>query len=144
MWENMLCQIAILNMKEAYLCVRPLKFPENCKLRTYEFWCWLWYCIPLACVECDYSLLFLVASFIPPCYVLFLSLFSANYFSILLHFILPSISWPTAWFCWFQIHIQYSLGTLFSSTLFTCPNQRYFLGLTLSLSLSLSPLWCGF
>jgi hypothetical protein len=29
----------------------------------------------------------------------FLSLFSTNYFSILPHFILPSISWSTSWSC---------------------------------------------
>jgi hypothetical protein len=34
--------------------------------------------------------------------------------SILPHFILPSISWPTSWSCWFQIHIQYSFGNSIS------------------------------
>jgi hypothetical protein len=41
---------------------------------------------------------------------LFLPLFSTNYSSILLHFILPSISSSACWSCWFQIHIQYSFG----------------------------------
>jgi hypothetical protein len=47
--------------------------------------------------------------FLPVIY-LFLRLFSTNYSSILPHFILASISWPTSWSCCFQIHIQYSLG----------------------------------
>ena len=48
--------------------------------------------IPLACVECDDSLLFSGVSSIPLCYELFLPPFSTNNSSILHHFVLPSIS----------------------------------------------------
>ena len=61
--------------------------------------------IPLACAECDDSLLFSGASSIPLCYVFFLPPFSTNYSSILPHFILPSISWSPCQSCCFQIHI---------------------------------------
>jgi len=39
----------------------------------------------------------------------FLPLLSTDHFSILPHFIQPSVSWSASWFC-FQIHIQYSFG----------------------------------
>jgi len=39
-----------------------------------------------------------------PIVYFFLPLFSANYASILPHFVLPSISWSTSWSCCFQIH----------------------------------------
>jgi hypothetical protein len=61
--------------------------------------------IPLACPECDDSLPFSGASSIPPCYILFLQLFSANYSSILPHFILPSISWSTFQSFFFLTHV---------------------------------------
>ena len=44
-----------------------------------------------------------------PIIYFFLPLFSANYASILPHFVLPSVSWSTSWSC-FQIHTQYSFG----------------------------------
>ena len=39
----------------------------------------------------------------------FLPLFSANYASILPHFVLPSISWSTSRSCCSQIHKQYTI-----------------------------------
>ena len=45
-----------------------------------------------------------------PIIYFFLPLFSANYASILPHFVLPSIFWSTSWSCCFQIHTQYSFG----------------------------------
>ena len=45
-----------------------------------------------------------------PIVYFFLPLFSANYALILLHFVLPSISWSTSWSCCFQIRTQYSFG----------------------------------
>ena len=40
----------------------------------------------------------------------FLPLLSTDHYSILPHFIQPSISWSTSWSGCFQIHIQYSFG----------------------------------
>jgi len=54
---------------------------------------------------------FLSVTFLPP--------FSTNYFSILSHLILPSISWSTSQSCCSQIHIQYPFG---NSTFF---HSRY-------------------
>jgi hypothetical protein len=61
----------------------------------------------------------------------FLPPLSTNYFSILPHFILPSISWSTSLSCCFQIHIQYSFGN-YIFFLYTCPNQRNLCSLIVS------------
>ena len=53
----------------------------------------------------------------------FLPPFSANYSSILSHFILPSISWSTSQSCCSQIIYNTLLVILFSSILCLCPNQ---------------------
>ena len=65
----------------------------------------------------------------------FQPLFSTNNSSILPHFIQPSISWSPSWPYCFQIHVQYSFGILFSSTLCTCPNERYLCSLIVSVLL---------
>ena len=88
---------------------------------------------PLACSECDDSLPFSGASFIPPCYVLFpatllhqlffhrLSLHLAIYFLSLPLNLVPKFIYNTL------------LGIIFSSILCTCPNQRYLFNLIVSI-----------
>jgi hypothetical protein len=65
--------------------------------------------IPFPCTECDDSVSSLAAfPFLSVIYI-FLPPFSTNYSSNLPHFILPSISWSTAW-TYFQIQTQSSSG----------------------------------
>jgi hypothetical protein len=70
---------------------------------------------PLACVECDDSLPLSGASSIPPFYIFFPATLLHQPFS---HS--PSL-YPAIYFL---VCIQHSYGNLFSSVLFTCPNQR--------------------
>jgi hypothetical protein len=82
-------------------------------VNTISFWWSVFYSILMACAECDDSLLFSGTSSIPPCHMIFLSLFSTNYSSLLHQFILQSIFWSPPWSCCFQIHIQYSFLELY-------------------------------
>jgi hypothetical protein len=79
--------------------------------------------IPLACAECDSSLPFSGASFIPLCYVLFPATLLHQLFFHPPSLHLASISWSTSQSC-SKIHIYYFLEILFSSIPYTCPNQH--------------------
>ena len=104
-------------LQDSWYCQNIFSY---CKILLHSF-------IPLPCADCDDSLPFSGASSIP-----LLPPFSANYFSILSHLILPSISWSNSQSCYSQFIYNTVLGILFCSILCTCPNQRNLFNLIVS------------